>query len=377
MNRRPRSQGFSIPELMVSLTIGLVLVLVISTMVARQEDLRRGISSSNELSNNVAYSSYMLDRELRNAGAGLVKSTNWGCPLVASMNNAQLLPSLQAFPDPFGSIPQTYVIAPLVVFAGAGANGSDVLMVSAGNSGLSEAAQAVAPQSATAGQVQLSNTLGIRGGDLIVLTQGGQCMLQQVSTGFAGGASPTLTFGGTYAANTIAGVALTSFANANTGGSAFVSVLGNVTGNRPRIQLIGLNTNNELVSYDLLKLSGTVPQALVEGVVDLRVLYGIDSTGSCGAVDTWVAPTAAGHRAADLTNGSSTAHTALCNILAVRVGMVIRSDQQSKDDVTGGSLTMFADLGQALTYTYTVPKGTTNQHYRTVEFTVPLRNPRF
>ncbi|CAM3923048.1 PilW family protein [Roseateles saccharophilus] len=377
MTRRSHPHGFTLPELMVSLAIGLVLVLVISTMVARQEDIRRGVSSSNELSNNVAYSSFLLDRELRNAGAGLVGSTNWGCPLVASLNNTQLLPSLQAFPAPFDSISQTYVIAPVVVFAGAGANGSDVLMLSTGNSGLSEAAQAVAPQSATAGQVQLSNTLGMRGGDLVLLTQAGRCMLQQVSTGFAGGTSPTLTFGGTYAADTIAGVALTSFADSNTSGTAFVSVLGNVTGNRPRFHLIGLNTNNELVSYDLLRLAGTTPLALVEGVVDLRVLYGVDSTGARSAVDTWVLPTAAGYTAAALTNGTSTAQTALGNILAVRVGLIIRSDQQSRDDVTAGSLTLFGDLGDTLSHIYTVPTGTTNQRYRAVEFTVPLRNSRF
>jgi type IV pilus assembly protein PilW len=377
MSRHARTRGFSLPELMVSIAIGLVLMLVVSTMVARQEDLRRGISSSNELSNNVAYSSFVLDRELRNAGAGLVGSTNWGCPLAVSKNNAQLLPSLQAFPTPFSSVSQTYVIAPLIVYAGAGANGSDVLMLSAGNSGLSEAAQAVAPQSATAGQVQLSNTLGIRGGDLVLITQGSLCMLQQVSTGFAGGATPTLTFGGTYAANTIAGVALTSFANSATGGTAFASVLGNVTGNRPRFQLIGINSDNQLVSYDLLQLAGTTSMPLVEGVVELRVLYGVDSTGARSAVDTWVAPTAAGFTAAALTNGTSNAQTTLQNILSVRVGLVVRSDQVSKDDVTSGTLTLFGDLGTALSHSYTVPTATTNQRYRTVEFTVPLRNSRF
>ncbi len=377
MTRHVRHQGFSLPELMVSIAIGLVLLVVITTMVTRQEDLRRSVSSNNELSNNVAYSSFVLDRELRNAGAGLVGSANWGCPLAASKNNAQLLPSLQPFPAPFGSISQTYVIAPLVVYAGAGANGSDVLAVSAGNSGLSETAQAVAPQSAIAGQVQLTNTLGIRGGDLVVLTQAGTCMLEQVSPGFIGGPSPTLTFGGTYAADTIAGVALTGFANNTTSGSAYASVLGNVTGNRPRLQLIGINSSNQLVTYDMLQLASTTPLPLVEGVMDLRVLYGIDSTGARSAVDTWALPTTTGYTAAALTNGTSNAQTALGNILAVRVGLVIRSDQASKDAVTAGSLTLFGDLGDALSHTYTVPTGTTNQRYRAVEFTVPLRNARF
>ncbi|WP_415411038.1 hypothetical protein, partial [Staphylococcus agnetis] len=64
----------------------------------------------------------------------------------------------------------------------------------------------------------------------------------------------------------------------------------------------------------------------------------------------------------------------------LRVGLVVRSDQAAKDAVTAGALTMFSDLdppNPSLTYTYTIPTGTTNQRDRTVEFTVPLRNPRF
>lgn len=376
MNRRARLRGFSLPELMVSLTIGLVLVLAVSMMIARQEDIRRGISSSNELSNNVAYSAFVLDRELRNAGAGLVRAINWGCTLAASRNNAQLLPSLQAFPAPFGNIAPNYVVAPLIVYAGTGVNGSDQLVLSAGNSGLSETGQAVAPQSATPGQVQLSNTLGMRDGDLVLLSQGqaGNCLLEQVSPGFVGGPAPTLTFGGDYAANTVAGVALTDFGLVNT---AFVSVLGNVNGNRPRFQLIGINATNQLVTYDLLQLAGNTPQPLVEGVVALKVLYGIDSTGQRLAVNSWVSPAAAGFTAAALTSSAGLPN--LSNILAVRVGLVVRSDQVSKDAVTAGTLTLFSSglTPGAPSYTYTVPPGTTNQHYRAVEFTVPLKNARF
>ena len=145
--------------------------------------------------------------------------------------------------------------------------------------------------------------------------------------------------------------------------------------------MIGRNTSNQLVAYDLLQLTGSDPQPLVEGVMDLRVLYGIDSTGQGRVVNQWVLPSAAGYSSAVLTNangtGAAQAQSAMGNIIALRVGLVIRSDQPAKDAVTDGSLTMFSDLGAGLTYTYTVPTGTTNQRYRTVEFTVPLRNPRF
>lgn len=374
------SHGFSLIELMVTLAIGLVLTLAISMMVAKQESIRRGVTSGNDLTGNTAYAAYLLDRELRSAGAGISQATaeNYGCALRASLNNAQLLPATAAFPAPFATVPQTFVLAPLIVHAGAGANGSDVIAVATGNSGLSESALPVSPQSTAAGQLRLSNTLGIRGGDLVLIAQQAVgCMLQQVSNGFTGGSAQTLTFSGAYAANTIGTTTLTGFSN----GNAFVSLLGNVSGNRPRLFLYGIGDNATLFSYDLLQLSSTASQAIVEGVVDMRVLYGayvpVGASPPPRQVTNWVAPTAAGFTAAELTAGTAVAQTTLQNILAVRVGLILRSDLVDKTDVTPASLTMFSDLGAAVTYTYTVPTATKNQRYRVVEFTVPLRNVFF
>jgi type IV pilus assembly protein PilW len=370
-------RGFSLIELMVALAVGLILALTISMMVARQESLRRGVTSGNDLTGNTAYAAYLLDRELRSAGAGFSQATaeNYGCALNASLNGAQLLPATAALPAPFATVPQTFVLAPVIVYAGLGANGSDVIAVAAGNSGLSESALPVSPKSTAAGQLKLANTLGIRGGDLALLAQQGVgCMLQQVSNGFTGGATQVLTFGGSYAANTINGRSLVDFSN----GNAFISLLGNVTGNQPRFMLYGLGNNATLFSYDLLNLSSTSPQALVEGVVDMRVLYGVDTVrAGLQQVNAWIAPTTAGYQAADLTNGGGVAHTNLQNIFAIRVGLILRSDLVDKTDVTPATLQMFTDLDPSLTYTYTVPAGTTNQRYRVVEFTVPLRNVRY
>jgi type IV pilus assembly protein PilW len=378
MIRHPsQCRGFSLIELMVAVAIGLVLTLTISMMVARQEALRRGVTSGNDLTSNTAYAAYVLDRELRSAGAGFsqASSDNYGCVLNVSLNNGQLLPSTTPFPAPFATVPQTYRLAPLIVHAGAGANGSDVIAVATGNSGLSEAGLPVAPKSTAAGQLNLANTLGIRGGDLLLLSQAAVgCMLQQVSAGFAGSSAPTLTFGGTYAANTINGLSLTDFSD----GNAFVSLLGNVSGNPPRFSLIGIRSNATLVSYDLLKVTGSAPQELVEGVVDMRVLYGVDTIrAGQKQVTAWIAPTTDGYTAAALTDGTAVALSNLQSIFAVRVGLVLRSDLVEKTDVTPATLTMFSDLGADLQHTYTVPTGTANQRYRVVEFTVPLRNVRY
>lgn len=365
------------PELMVAMVIGLVLTLTISTMVARQESVRRGVTSGNDLTSNTAYVAYLLDRELRSAGAGISQAVkrHYGCVLRASRNAAQLLPATAAFPKPFAAIPQDYRLAPVIVYAGAGAGGSDVISMAAGHSGLSETPLPISFGTAVAGQVTLSNTLGMRGGDLVLVAQEDMpgCMLQQVSVGFAGGpTTEVLTFGGPLAADVINGIALSDFAT----GNASVSVLGNTTGNQPRLQLLGIGANDTLFAYDLLQLTAGA-QALAEGIVDMRVRYGIDSAPRDGTVDTWVAPTTAGYTAAELRDGSAAAQDAMQSILSVRIGLVLRGDLVDKTDVTPATLTLFGTLPAELRHTYTVPAGTKTQRYRTVEITVPLRNVRF
>ena len=102
----PAPRGFTLIELMVALAIGLVLVLVITTMVSRQEALRRGVTSGNDLTGNSAFASYTLERELRSAGAGISQGVaeNFGCVLNVSRNNAQLLPATADFPAPFALV---------------------------------------------------------------------------------------------------------------------------------------------------------------------------------------------------------------------------------------------------------------------------------
>lgn len=375
----PPPSGFSLIELMVALVIGLALTLVITRMLATQEAARRGITSGSDLTSNTAFAAYTLERELSAAGSGIsqVVAENYGCLLNVSKGNAQLLPATTAFPAPFASVSRNYRLAPLVVYAGAGEGGSDVIAMAAGASALSGIGLPVIPKSTAPGQLKLANTLGLQAGDLVLVSQQAVgCMVQQVSSGFVGSTAaapqPVLSFGGSYAADTINGLSLTDFST----GNAFVSPLGNVVGNQPRFQLIGLGANATLFSYDLLQLSQAAPQALMDGVVDIRVLYGIDASKT-GRVTAWTTPTASGYTAADLTSGSSPAQNNLQGILAVRVGLVLRSDLIEKDSVSASTLTLFSDLDSSLRYTYTLPTDGSRQRYRAVEFTVPLRNVRF
>jgi type IV pilus assembly protein PilW len=206
-----------------------------------------------------------------------------------------------------------------------------------------------------------------------VAEDGVGCVVQQVASPFAGGATQLLSFGGTYADAEIDSVQLVSF---GTAGTAFLSLLGNAAGNPPMLRLFGLGANATLFSHDMLQLDGTDSvQPVVDGVADLRALYGVDtSVVADGIIDAWVLPTAAGFTAAELSDGSAAARDRLLRILAVRVGMVLQSDRIEREAVAPASLTLFSDLPAAVQHTHSIDTGLRNQRFRTVEFTVPLRN---
>ncbi len=371
---RLRQQGFTLIELLVAVTIGMALTLAITLMLTRHEAGRRALTTVNDSTMSGVYASYVLDRTVRSAGSGFAQAwrAGIGCRLLVSRGGAQVLPRGAAFPAPFGGVPQTQFLAPVIVYAGVGTNGSDVLAVATGNSALAETPLRVLPASALAGGVRVPATVGLREKDLVlVMEDGTQCMLQQVADGFAGGADQALNFGGTYAAATIAGIDLVNLGDTVT---AWVAPLGNLAGNQPAFQLFGVGANATLMSHDLLRLDGTdnvVP--IAEGVADMRALYGVDSNDD-GRIDAWRDPAVAPFDAATLQGGTAAARLSLGRILAVRVGLVLRGSVPERDDVSPASLTLFSDLDAALQRTRNLAAADQKYRWRTFEFTVPLRN---
>jgi type IV pilus assembly protein PilW len=375
MRRTRRADtGFTLVELLVAVVIGLAMTLAVTLMLTRYESGRRTLSSVNDASIGGAYVSFLLDRTVRSAGSGFMQS--WinagGCRVLASRGGTQVLPRTSAFPAPFDDVPQTVRLAPVVVHAGIGAGGSDVLAVLTGSSGLGEAPMPIQPASATDDDLRLASTVGLRGGDLVMVYQDrANCLLQQVATGFAGGADQLLEFGGSYADSDVAGVTLVGMGATE---PAWVVPLGNTTAARPQFQLIGVGDNATLVSLDMLQLDGTdTVAAIADGVADLRVRYGVDTTGD-GRIDSWQSPASADWSAALLQDGSELARTRLSQIMAVRIVMLTRSQVPERNAVSPASLELFADLDAALRVTRSLSAEEQLLHWRVLDFTVPLRN---
>jgi type IV pilus assembly protein PilW len=370
--KQPGRRGFTLVELLVAVTIGMGLTLAITLMLMRSESGRRTLTSVNDVASTGSYLAFTLDRTLRSAGSGYTQAwqQTYGCPLNVARSNTLILPRATAFPAPFASVPTTVRLAPLVIHAGAGTGGSDVLFVGTGASGLGETAQRVRPASATSTSLRMASSVGLRGGDLVAIVQaGGTCVLQQLDAAFTGGEDVQLDFGGTYHAATINGISLASLGSTL---EAWVAPLGNENGNRPQLQLIGVGANATLFAYDLLRLDGTdTPTPIADGVVTLRARYGVDTNGD-SVIDSWVDPGTAPWNAATLLDGSVASRNRLRSIMAVRVGTVLRNASPDRNAVSAASLTLFSDMAAALQVT--VSGLDTSLRYRAVEFTVPLRN---
>ncbi len=372
---RHRSGGFSLVELLVAVVVGSALVIAITTLVMRSEAGRRGLTATNDSSQNAAFVALLLDRTLRSAGTGFSQSWRqaFGCRLLVARNGTRLLPRSNAFPAPFAAVPTTLRLAPVMVYAGVGAGGSDVLAVATGASGLGEAPLNVLTGSVSSAQLRVASTVGLRAKDLVlVLEDPSNCMVQQVADGFSP-LPPTdvLPFGGTYASGSIDSVALSSL-GANS--PAFVAPLGNLQGNTPALQLLGVAANATLVSHDLLRINGSdTVTPIADSVVDLRARYGVDSDGD-GRIDNWVSPATAPFDSTTLLDGSAASQRNIASIQAVRVGLVMRSASPEREAVAPGSLTLFADLAAPLRHSRTLSADEQLLRHRTVEFTVPLRN---
>jgi type IV pilus assembly protein PilW len=375
MSARRGTAGFTLVELLVAVTVGMAMTLAITLMLIRSEAGRRALTSINDVASGGAYLSFVMDRSIRSAGSGYTQiwRTAVGCQLAVARGGNQILPRSAAFPAPFASLPTTQRLLPVLVYAGAGANGSDILAVNTGASGLGESPLRVLPSSATSTSVRVPATIGLRGGDLgLVVQDDGTCLLQQVAAGFVGAADQQLDFGGVYAT---ANVGTVTLGTAGALHQATVAQLGNVASNRPVFMLMGVGANDTLMQHDLLQLDGVDSVTpMSDGVADMRVLYGVDTTlPADGVVDIWVSPSTAPYDAATLGNGSPASATTAGTILAVRVGLLTHNTSPERDDVSGSTVTLFPEMG-SLKQTRTLTPAERKLRWRVIDFTVPLRN---
>ncbi|MDM0075149.1 PilW family protein [Variovorax sp. J2P1-59] len=380
MSIRASQRGLTLVELLVAMAIGLVVTLAITSALTMGESHKRSTTSTNDMNQSGAYAAYLLDRAVRSAGSGFAQSWDlgvFGCKLNVSRSGTAILPrSGGAFPAPFagflggdGATNQGNLrMAPLLIANDQSAGGSDVLVVMSGNGSSGDVPRPIRASGATDEIVRVDNTVGFKAADMALVSQSGttDCLVEQVQTGFADSANnELLPLAGTYftagTGTTLAGLA--------TGGSAYLTPLGNANAGNVQFQLFGVGANRTLFSYDLLRSNGTdAAQAIADGVMEMHALYGIDSDNN-GVFDAWVAPDATGYDIATMMTTPAKAR----QVVAVRVALVLRSANIDSKDVSATIPALFSDTTSPRA-AVALTGDARRYRYRVVEFTIPLRN---
>jgi type IV pilus assembly protein PilW len=339
-NRSSRRQrGFSLIEIMVGIVIGMIAVLVIYQIFSAAEGIRRNTTGIGDAQQNGLLSSFMLSIELANASNGVAVAISdlLTCPATG---------------DP------ATTFRPIPILITDGGAGSDRFVV---NYSLSNSGIVLAPFKANAAAGNpyvVQSPLGFQVGDIVVaVSEAGDCAASQVANITAPDAngqvtitpSPAATFG------------------LNSG--AYLVNMGPSGG----LQRVLYDVNNGVLRSTSLwdangqPAIGPSPTAIAPNVVAMKLQYGVVDPAT--NILSWVSATGPWSDAAVLAANAAT----LRQIQAVRIGVVVQSEQFDKDlaqQIPSPTWSLFCNPGPCLMGALTA-----GFRYRSYETSVPLRNP--
>ena len=348
---RSRQRGVSLIELMVGVVIGLLAVLVIYQTFAVAEGVKRQTISAGDAQKTGMIATYLLSAEISSAGSGIMLNQD---DLATCADTGNAATTMRPF---------SVLITP-----GANAATPDEIIVN-----YSTARSVVTPSvvmaktDAGATQVTIQSPTGFKVGDMIASISGGpECERYVVSKVTGPDANGNVVLD------------LDPGAKAPALKTPTFDILPSM-----RVVNLGPATSTQRVRYDVvggvlrstdLVTNGATPQPLASSIVNLKVLYGIDNNGN-GAIDEWAPATDAKYTPAKVLSATG---TELRRIKAVRLGMVVRSDEYDRDAPAYGWTLFECTTQEAKDYicpaklTGTLPA---NYKYRVYETVIPLRNP--
>ncbi|MSQ72956.1 MAG: prepilin-type N-terminal cleavage/methylation domain-containing protein [Betaproteobacteria bacterium] len=352
-----RTHGFSMIEIMVGMTIGLIGIVIIMQIFTFSENQKRTTTSGSDAQNNGNIAMYSIVRDLRQAGYGL-NLTTLGCLVSTSFGGNQASPG-------------TFTLAPVVITDG-GVDGSGNGLADTIQSLYSTTSIGSLPSVLTVAHAQSATTINVQtnfgfgSGNLLVFWESGKnCALAQV-TGFPN--SPTVLTnnsqlghsGGLWNGNTAIFPATGYAAGAsliNLGGMA--------------LRTISVDAGNNLLMTEVSATFGNSASStftMASEIVNLQAMYGKDNTAD-GVVDVW------NNTTPNAGVGNTTTAANWKQIIAVRIALLARSGQFEKPPVSGGACDATTTAPRWSGGTMAVPGGLPSCYrYKVYETVVPLRN---
>lgn len=334
MTSKPQ-HGYSLVEIMVGMTIGLLGLLVIAQVLSVSQDSNRTTSSGGNAQQNGALALLAIERDIRQSGYGMNVSQNLGCQVVGVDNNT--------------GRDVRFLLTPAVITQGLD-TASDVIQLTYSNASMVTSPSALMKNSTATGSntvYTVTNRFGFTVGDVIIAAaQGQDCDLSQVT------ATPANPY-------------QNDIQNANTARYRSSQVFS--TG--AQIYNMGRNpvsNRYSIVDGSLQVFSEITGEAelVADGIVDLQADYGLNVDGDNeGTVDEY-------RTSPDLDGNGVISWDEWEKVVAVRIGLVSRSSKRETSEVT-------TDLPTWIGGTFSnvsTPDDWKQYRYRVFETTVVLRN---
>ena len=327
--------GISLIEVMVGVTIGLIAVIVMYQVFAVAEGFKRNTTGASDAQQNGLFSTFTLGIDLANAGNGLAAAA---AELATCPNTGDMATTLRPLS--------------VLITDGGSADTPDSFVVNySGSSTLVAPALFAGPPPGPTTFNIVSPGGGFQVKDAVVaISMTGRCGISRVT---AVGLPDAL------------GVVQISVTPAIAGALTSSAQLFNL-GPQPRRTRFDV-ASNVLRTQDLFT-PDAAPVPLAANVLNLKVQYGVD-TNSDGLLDDWRSARDAYAPAALLAAPRTTIDT----IKAIRIGIIVRSDQFDRDQTAKFTWTMF-ECGEAVCPGRLTGELPENWRYRVFEQVIPLRN---
>ncbi|KAI5916017.1 PilW family protein [Thauera sp. 2A1] len=367
MAKKRVQRGFTLVELLVGLTVGLITLLVLTQLLQSFEGQKRTSTGGNDAQTNGAFALYMLDREIRMAGYGLFGPESMLCKNGINMY----------YDDPVGgaTVLDAASFVPIRIIDGGGSAPDSVITMRSDAEFGAVPTTVIKEMTNTSSELATSSGAGLKGpdrkrdrpGDLFIMaSKDGEricSLLQMTQDPQAIGGKP----GGFHLQH-----------NPGSDGPYNPSNPNNVFKDAPKYKVddIVINMGNyprrqysvqcdQLVDSDPLAVAAPTcdnTRPMVAQIVNLQAQYGIAPAGSL-VVNQWIDATGA---------WANPAGADISRVRAIRLAVVARNPQYEKsfaDTGTPDKLEMWTGGP-----TIDIPETERHYRYRLYETIIPLRN---
>jgi type IV pilus assembly protein PilW len=357
-NNRPggiSQSGFSIAEIMVGLIIGSLATVVVLQSWSVFESQKRTTTNTNDAQENSLMAMYILEREARMAGYGMLSQDRFIChsrnmylngtaTTVAGFMPVQIIDGASGGPDMVSFIYSTAGIGNVPIkLTNTMINSDAILTVDSAN--------------------------GVNAGDIVYLAEPGStkpCSRLQVTA-----VTPVIPASNT-GPYTLAHSTVANTINPPLGTNIFPT--GGYLSDAGKVFDLGSAIENQFrINNNNLEMSAT---PVVSGVVNLQAQYGIAATNS-PVINCWVNATSSGNPGCGMGDWSNPDAGMITRIKAIRIALIARDPKQERTAITSTTLTLLPGStgtisANAISWT---PTGTEQRYrYKIQQATIPLRN---